>query len=182
MMAEGAAAVREKSMANSKSLGLLPPLPPLREKIRKENCSRTFPLCLVGNVRRVIPGVACCVSEAHAEDELKAREERTENDVEWNIVTWMQEMGWIAERANVGLLYTKNGTPQRVGKPGQCDWRFKRNAAFRIHYMEIEIKAPGCRPDRHQMEYMASMRHCGIIAAWFDSLAAMQEWYRDVVV
>lgn len=113
---------------------------------------------------------------------MKAREERTENDVEWNIVTWMQSMGWVAERANVGLLYTKKGTPQRIGKPGQCDWRFKRDAGFRIHYMEIEIKAPGRRPDRHQMEYMASMRHLGIIVAWFDSLSGLQEWYRNSVV
>ena len=104
-------------------------------------------------------------------------EERTENDVEYNIVTWMQAQGWIAERANVGLLYTKNGTPQRIGKPGQCDWRFKRGAHHPIHYLEIEMKAPGEKPDDRQREYMASVGSVGIVAVWFDSFAEFGKWY-----
>lgn len=112
---------------------------------------------------------------------FEPRVEHTENDVEWNIVTWMQCQGWIAERANVGLLYTKNGTPQRIGKPGQCDWRFKRGTHHQLHYMEIEMKAPGQKPDQHQREYMASMKHQGIVAVWFDSLAEFEGWYRVVM-
>lgn len=109
------------------------------------------------------------------------REERTENDVEWNIVTWMGRQGWIAERANVGLLYTKEGTPQRVGRPGQCDWRFMRGAHHPIHYLEIEMKAPGNKPDSSQREYMASMKSVGIMAEWFDSLNTFMVWYGGVV-
>lgn len=112
---------------------------------------------------------------------FEPREENSENDVEWNIVTWMQAQGWIAERANVGLLYTKNGTPQRIGKPGQCDWRFKRGAHFPLHYMEIEMKAPGNKPDSSQREYMASMKSLGIMAEWFDSLSPFVVWYGGVV-
>ena len=107
--------------------------------------------------------------------------EHSENDVEYNIVTWMQEQGWIAERANVGLLYTKNGTRQRIGKPGQCDWRFKRGAHHPIHYLEIEMKAPGEKPDDRQREYMASMKSVGVVAQWFDSLEKFEDWYRRVM-
>lgn len=113
---------------------------------------------------------------------FEPREELNENDVEWNIVTWMQEQGWIAERANVGLLYTKNGTPQRIGKTGQCDWRFKRGAHHELHYMEIEMKAPGEKPDDCQREYMASMDSVGIVNKWFDSFAVFERWYHISLV
>lgn len=107
--------------------------------------------------------------------------ERTENDVEYNIVGWMRAQGWIAERNPVGLLYTKDGRPHPVGKPGACDWRFKRSRLYSLDYMEIECKAPGKKPDKRQLEYMAAMKASGVVAAWFDSLAKFEDWYRVVM-
>lgn len=109
------------------------------------------------------------------------RPERTENDVEYNIVGWLRSMGWIAERNPVGQLFTRDGRPHPVGRRGACDWRFKRGAQHQLHYMEIEAKAPGRKPDRHQVEYMAAMKHVGVVAVWFDSLVALQDWYRVAI-
>lgn len=107
--------------------------------------------------------------------------ERTENDVEYNIVGWMRAQGWIAERNPVGLLYTQDGRPHPVGRPGACDWRFKRSADYSLHYMEIECKAPGKKPEKRQLEYMAAMNASGVVAAWFDSLSKFEGWYRVVM-
>ena len=109
------------------------------------------------------------------------RTERTENDVEYNICGWLRSLGWINERNPVGQLFTRDGRPHHVGRRGACEWRFKRDSSYRIHYMEIEMKAPGKKPDPHQLEYRAAMQHVGVVAVWFDSLADCQSWYRSEV-
>lgn len=103
--------------------------------------------------------------------------EHTENDVEANCIGWLQSMGWIAERNHVGLFYTKDGRPVPVGRPGACDWRLKRSAEHRIHYLELEVKAPGKKPDKRQLEYMAAMRHAGVVTVSVDGLDRLQAWY-----
>lgn len=108
--------------------------------------------------------------------------ERTENDVEANCVGWLQSLRWVPRRKNVGLFYTRNGVPIRIGKPGECDWCFMRDVTIGLHYMEIEFKRPGERPDKLQSEYMASMRSLGVVAIWVDSLEALQRWYAASVV
>lgn len=105
------------------------------------------------------------------------RPEITENDVEWNCINWLQSLGWIAERNPSGLLYTKNGDPHRVGRPGVCDWRLKRGVKHPLHYFELECKRPGEEPDKRQREYMAQMAAHGVVAVYADSLEMLQQWY-----
>lgn len=103
--------------------------------------------------------------------------ERTENDVEYNCIGWLREQGWIAERNPVALLYTRDGRPHPVGRPGACDWRLKRSTHNQLHYFELECKKPGAEPDKRQREYMAQMAAHGVVAVYADSLAMLQQWY-----
>ncbi len=103
--------------------------------------------------------------------------ERTENDVEYNCISWLREQGWIAERNPVGMLYTRDGRPHPVGRPGACDWRLKRSVTNALHYFELELKAPGRKPGPRQREYMAQMADHGVVAVYADSLEMLQEWY-----
>jgi hypothetical protein len=103
------------------------------------------------------------------------RVEHSENDVEYNCINWLQQRGWIADRVQVGLFYTRDGRPVSIGKPGQPDWRFKRGR----QYMEIEFKRPNANADKRQLEYLALMKHCGVLATWADGLLGLQQWYAD---
>jgi len=103
--------------------------------------------------------------------------ERTENDVEANCIGWLQSLGWIAERNHVGLFYTKDGRPVPVGRPGACDWRLKRGFMYRIQYFEMECKAPGKKPDKKQLEYMAAMTHAEVITVCVDGLEELKRLY-----
>lgn len=107
--------------------------------------------------------------------------EHTESDVEYNCIGWLRTQGWVAERNPVGLLYTKDGRPHPVGRPGACDWRLKRSSRETPHYFELECKAPRKRPDRRQLEYMAQMTAIGVIATWVDSLTELQRWYFEAM-
>lgn len=103
------------------------------------------------------------------------RVEQTEDDVEWNCVEWLQRRGWIADRVQVGVFYTKDGRAVPIGKKGQPDWRFKCGRM----YMEIEFKAPSKKPDKWQLEYLATMQHLGVLCTWVDCLAGLQAWYAE---
>lgn len=97
-----------------------------------------------------------------------------ERDVTAAVVRFMTERGWVAKRRNVGLLYTKDGRPVRIGKPGEPDWMF----VHRQHgYLEVEMKRPGQTPDKHQAEYLATVRALGIEATWTDSAEKFERWY-----
>lgn len=112
---------------------------------------------------------------------MKYIAEHTENDVEYNCIGWLREQGWIAERNPVGMLYTKDGRPHPVGRPGACDWRLKRSSDHPLHYFELECKAPGKRPEPRQREYMAQMAAHGVVAVYADSLAMLKAWYEAEV-
>lgn len=99
---------------------------------------------------------------------------KTESEVTADCVSWLQKRGWIAERNNVGVFYTRDGRPMAIGKPGQPDWRFKHP---KLGYMEIEFKRPGGKPDQRQAEYIAKHTHLGFLVACVDSLDRLQEWY-----
>lgn len=104
---------------------------------------------------------------------------RTENDIEYECINWLRSQGWTAERNPVGMLYTKDGRPHPVGRPGACDWRLKRSTKCAIHYFELEAKAPGKKPEPRQREYMATMTHLGILTTWADSLEMLKRWYAE---
>ena len=101
--------------------------------------------------------------------------ERTENDVECNVMLFLTARGWLLRRKHVGLFYTADRRPQVIGKRGECDY-------YAVHpklgYVEIEVKRPGGKPGPAQLEWMARMRHFGFRAIWVDGVAALEDWYR----
>ena len=101
--------------------------------------------------------------------------ERTENDVECNVMLFLTARGWLLRRKNVGLFYTVDRRPQVIGKRGECDY-------YAVHpklgYVEIEVKRPGGKPTPAQLEWMARMRHFGFRAIWVDGVAVLEDWYR----
>ena len=101
--------------------------------------------------------------------------ERTENDVEHNVIAFFTARGWLVRRKHVGLFYTANRQAIVIGKRGECDY-------YAVHpdlgYVEIEVKAPGKRPSAAQEEWMALMRHFRLRAIWVDGVEKMAEWYR----
>ena len=102
----------------------------------------------------------------------------SENQVERDIIGFLQQQSpaWIIDRNHVGLFFNRIGTPVKIGRPGQCDWRAMRAG----QYFEFEVKAPGQKPKPVQLEYMALRTHQGILVTWADSLEMFERWYRAV--
>lgn len=101
----------------------------------------------------------------------------SENEVERDIIGFLQQQtpAWIIDRNHVGLFFNRIGTPIKMGRKGQCDWRAMRAG----QYFEFEVKAPGEKPKPAQYEYMALREYQGIVVTWADSLEMFERWYRE---
>lgn len=99
---------------------------------------------------------------------------QSENEVEADIVAFLQSRGWIVDRVQVGNYVTPDGRRISIGRRGQPDWRAKHP---RLGYIEVEVKATGKRPSVLQAEYVAAMQSMGFAVTWADSLAKFEEWY-----
>jgi len=71
----------------------------------------------------------------------------------------------------------------RVGREGDADWRFERHQVGPLHQLGyIEFKAPGRKPEPHQLEWLRRRRAMGTPAEYFDSFAVGKKpflpWYR----
>jgi hypothetical protein len=104
----------------------------------------------------------------------------SENKVERDIICFLQQQtpNWIIDRNHVGLFFNRMGTPVKIGRKGQCDWRAMRAG----QYFEFEVKAPGEKPKPAQYEYMALRTHQGILVTWADSLEMFERWYKAVAL
>lgn len=102
--------------------------------------------------------------------------ERTENDVECNVMLFLTARGWLLRRKHVGLFYTVDRRPQVIGKRGECDY-------YAVHptlgYVEIEVKRPGGKLTPPQAEWIALMRNFGFRAICVDGVRVLEEWYRE---
>jgi hypothetical protein len=101
---------------------------------------------------------------------------KSENEVISECVRWMHRQGWRPRRNHVGTFFTAAGIPVHMGEAGEADWSFMRPACV----VFIEFKKPGEKPKKHQLEWIAKMRHLGYMAGWCDSLTGLQsllaEW------
>lgn len=120
---------------------------------------------------------------------------QTENEVEFDFISFLVSEGWTPTRQHSGVFLTQYGVRIRIGTPGMCDWRFDRPARADgrmivdlltgnsisvpalVQSFELEAKRPGETPEKKQMEYMAKRTHLGYLAVWFDSLVAFKTWY-----
>lgn len=118
------------------------------------------------------------------------RPEKCEADVTFNCVTFLRKQGWKVRRKNVGLFYTHDGRPVRIGVPGEFDWEciFQEDLGgstecrLSVLYFELEMKAPGKSPGKLQKEYAAKQRHLGFECVWFDGIKKLEDWYGELML
>lgn len=115
--------------------------------------------------------------EAWGTHRMQPIPERSERDVTANIVNFLRAEGWAMRRKNVGLFYTKDGRGQRIGTPGEPDWEAIRGG----QHFDVEMKAPGRKPEPAQLEYIARFNAIGNVATWADSFEMFEKWYRENV-
>lgn len=101
----------------------------------------------------------------------------TENEVEYQIVSWLREQGYIVRRQHVGVYRTLDHRTVRIGDLGECDWRAFRSLrdGLACEYLEFEAKATGRKPAPKQREYMAKRKHQGIVCICADSLESFKQ-------
>lgn len=94
-----------------------------------------------------------------------------EADVTRAVILHMRSLGWREKRNHVGIFYTRNQTPIRIGVLGEPDWLFhKPDDVF-----WIEVKRPGETPKPIQREFIAKLRHMGYKAGWCDSVESLKQ-------
>ena len=144
-------------------------------------------------------------------NERAPRVKRKKEDLPENIVTaqikdYLEARGYTVTRQHVGT-YTpyrillqltealKRGADMavelekarhniiRIGKEGDADWRAEKRVNGVLHQLlYLEMKAPGKKPDPHQLLWLEQRRATGTPADWFDSFDVGKRpflrWYR----
>ena len=79
------------------------------------------------------------------------------------IIVALCENGCFAVNHTVGDFFTKYGTLVSIGKPGESDiWGHRPDG--KAFY--LEVKMPGKKPRRDQLEFIEAMKNSGAIAGW----------------
>jgi hypothetical protein len=79
------------------------------------------------------------------------------------IIVALCENGCFAVNHTVGDFFTKYGSLVSVGKPGESDiWGHRPDG--KAFY--LEVKMPGKKPRRDQLEFIEAMKNSGAIAGW----------------
>lgn len=79
------------------------------------------------------------------------------------IIVALCEQGCFAVNHTVGDFFTKYGTLVSIGKPGESDiWGHRPDG--KAFY--LEVKMPGKKPRRDQLEFIEAMKNSGAIAGW----------------
>ena len=79
------------------------------------------------------------------------------------IIVALCEQGCFAVNHTVGDFFTKYGSFVSVGKPGESDiWGHRPDG--KAFY--LEVKMPGKKPRRDQLEFIEAMKNSGAIAGW----------------
>ncbi len=97
-----------------------------------------------------------------------------ESDVTAQIKSFLESRGWTGFRLQSGLVrgYTGN-TFMRLAKKGTPDWVFVRARET----LFVEMKAPGKKPSKDQIAWLAWAGVEGTPAIWADGLGAFMEKY-----
>lgn len=102
---------------------------------------------------------------------------QSEAEVTKDCVEYLHKLGWRPKRNHVGLFYTEDMIPIRMGEKGEPDWTFLHPTEPAIW---IELKATGKEPPPKQHEFIAKLRHFKYRAGWCDSLTGLKtllaEW------
>ena len=84
------------------------------------------------------------------------------------IIVALNERGHYAANHTVGQFYTKYGGVVHVGTPGESDVWGHRGTDGKAFY--LEVKLPGEKPRKNQLDFIEAMRRSGAIAGWCTSV------------
>ena len=90
------------------------------------------------------------------------RQAHTETDLMNLIRCELSKRGCFVQRTNSATLYTKDGRPVRIGRPGPSDWCGHRPGVGPAWY--IDVKRPGEKPRGNQERFLRQMRDTGALA------------------
>ena len=83
------------------------------------------------------------------------------------IIVALCEHGCFAVNHTVGDFYTKYGGMVSVGTPGEADVWGHRPDGIAFY---VEVKLPGEKPRKNQLDFIESMKNSGAIAGWCTSV------------
>ncbi len=83
------------------------------------------------------------------------------------IIVALCERGCFAVNHTVGKFYTEYGERIKIGNNGDADVWGHRPDGMAFY---VEIKLPGEKPRKDQLEFLEAMRNSGAIAGWATSI------------
>lgn len=84
------------------------------------------------------------------------------------IIVALCERGCFAVNHTVGKFYTEYGAPVKIGEHGQSDVWGHRPDDGKAFY--VEVKLPGEKPRKDQLDFIEAMKATGAIAGWCTSI------------
>jgi hypothetical protein len=118
----------------------------------------------------------------------KRKEDLPENQLEKQCLDFLRIRGWIVDRQQSGLFRAPWGGYVRVGEKGCFDWIALR--PFRLltkpedkamtlsDVLYLELKAPGKKPNVHQLAWARRRRVAGFLCICFAEFSDFTNWYR----
>lgn len=90
-----------------------------------------------------------------------------ETSLQNKIIVALCERGCYAVNHTVGKFYTEYGAEVKIGVPGESDvWGHRPDG--RAFY--VEVKLPGEKPRKNQLDFIEAMKRTGAIAGWATSI------------
>lgn len=83
------------------------------------------------------------------------------------IMTTLCEKGCFVLRTNAGVFFDSNGNRVTIGFPGLSDLIGCTPDGM---FFAIEVKMPGEKPRKNQLDFIESMKNSGAIAGWCTSV------------
>lgn len=94
--------------------------------------------------------------------------QKQETALQNQIIVALCERGCFAVNHTVGDFYTKYGGRISVGVPGESDIWGVRSPDGKAFF--IEVKMPGEKPRKNQLDFLEAMKKHGAIAGWCTSV------------
>jgi hypothetical protein len=100
----------------------------------------------------------------------------TENQATVDCLAWVRQLGWYAHRNQVGLFYTRDGRPVKIGVEGTPDWLLLHPEHGIVW---LEMKSSTGKPSKLQRERLAMLRHLGFRVGVARSVMGLAKLFED---
>ncbi len=101
----------------------------------------------------------------------------TEADVTRQCVDYLTAEGWRCIRLESELVTGASGKPKRIGETGMPDY-VAIWSDMGLDLFFLELKAPGKKPRRSQLEWHSQARDDGFDVCVADSLECLKDWLK----